>query len=91
MGTSSIIRRSRHELFRKVAVGSEALYGGRGESKDILDVEWVVVLMWGRGGGRVRSAFVEGMPMLWRGIVDLAFLLSLVLHLLFNSKRNALQ
>ena len=47
MGTSSIIRRSRHELFRKVAVGSEALYGGRGESKDILDVEWVVLLMWG--------------------------------------------
>lgn len=39
MGTSSIIRRSRHELFRKVAEGSEALYGGKGESKDILDGE----------------------------------------------------
>lgn len=29
-------RKSKHEDARKVALGSEALYGGRGLSKDIL-------------------------------------------------------
>jgi len=35
MGTSSMSRKSRQLAFRKVACGSEALYGGRGVSKDI--------------------------------------------------------
>jgi hypothetical protein len=30
------MRRSRHEELKKVELGSEALYGGRGDSKDIL-------------------------------------------------------
>lgn len=33
-GTSSISRRSRHDVFTNVAVGSDALYGGAGVSKE---------------------------------------------------------
>lgn len=42
MGTISMRRRSRQEALRKVASGSEALYGGRGVSKDIggLGIAW---------------------------------------------------
>ena len=36
MGTISIRRSSRHEALTNVAWGSEALYGGRGVSKDIV-------------------------------------------------------
>jgi hypothetical protein len=32
------MRKSRHDEFRNCAAGSDALYGGRGESKDIVSV-----------------------------------------------------
>lgn len=35
MGTSSIRRKSRHDELRKVAVGSDALYGGITDSNDM--------------------------------------------------------